>query len=618
MMFEIHKIFSIRLLDIMLAVVVSINLVLFALACQPLIEVCSGYSLSASSSEVQRQIANQTGYHQWQQDYLQEMQIKEESGLFGDADSAGVQELKHGISIYRQLDDVYPSVVFQGNAAMMLKWQLSFWLSVLLVMLASLYLFLQEKKDGMMLIIHSTPSCRQNCMHKITALFVYGVIAFLLCQISQAIAAGIMLGRPVLSQPIQGVDGFLTCPWHMQVGQYLFASVMYYILLLLLAAVFSGLIGYLSSSVFSFAGFAAVAAAIGWWLSKSSHLFLNRLSFLVFCDFSSFYNHTFLVFLPGIAVEEHIYAFIGAAIVTVLLLLVVEKCYVYHIGKVKCWRLPSVPAVFGSLRMMESRKLMRYSCGILMLMCCVGLEVWHFHSVQLYLGPSQYTYRHYSSLLNGTKSEQKEQMLREEKERLEGEAGKGVDVSASQIGLERAQKQYDSLSDDMPYVYQDGYVMWCSDEGMQYLFLSHAAGLICTVVAMCFYMAMDEDCGVLTLQRASGARNAITRHQMHAALFYGVVMGLLTSLPWFLKVSETYGFADLMAPVAAAMPGEFSFPRLQVVFLFVLQIVLSVGLYESVPFAAKIVCRHTHTIVGTLTICGVIYAAFGALLYLVV
>lgn len=641
---ELQKLWSQKLVFVICAVFVVINGFLYYRQCEPYVGIKDLYQTSytelkeetdalqtevdeiwtngtdyekaleleqviTDNTEALERMEYQSQYSEWITAYIAEMRLKISSGLFGDAESSSVKELNKGIEIYQNIENVSPSVTFQGTAEVFLDWQMPFYFALIIGFCSGLLLFFQERRDGTYILLRPSKGYKKLFFSKTLCCICTAVMAFAVFIVTETLISAAVLGLPELLEPIQGVYGYQTVPLAVSVLTYCVLVLGWQILLLICVTALLNLVLQTAGSHIKIAAALILLIALNVYLASSTNLWLDTISFITLADAASFFNHAYFLFAGSFLLSQNLFAF-----VYLILLILIGNTLAYFVYQKQSPFVENrkssgdhhlyIPKKLFSLELV---KLLVSSGGIVILVFLLGLECFRAREYSILLSAGEYAYRNYSEVLAGEKSDAKEEYLTAEAERLETARQNGEQEEINESALQRAQNKYEALDTDQVYVYESGYTAYFFYPGLDYSSLSVILGIYSAVIVFSRNTSMEYETDVNTLFIAYGKRDKILKIKHRQALIYAFLIALVTYIPWLVKIQLSYGFDNVFA--SASLLAEFSvLPSfIPIAAVFLAQFILYVLIYFSVVFVCELAAKKTKTLVSVLTLTSVIY-----------
>lgn len=615
---ELSKLIAQKVMPVMVLLFLVVNSFLFVMQNQDMKAIGNCYSMPRSElveagntdypmipgfevpvsyeSEALKRIEQAEQYQDWLKGYVGEMQIKISSGLFGNENSTSVKEMERAVSIYEKLEDIEVQPVNQITAEAVLSFPVPFLFALLACVSSAIMLFFQERADGMHALLKTMKGFRKLFVQKAGTVLFLTWFTFLLLVLTQWAIASVWLGVPHLFEPIQSVYGYHTVPFILNVLSYSLLCYGWQLLLLLAIVFFIVLI------VSSMDHYGTIALCIGivlvlsWSAGSSTLIWLDSLSIFTLYNAPYFFSHDFVLPFFGLLLPQHIFC----------LLLVVGIGSMCGYGAYHFYCQKSFGAKernhrwmnrlrFGkTLPSFERQRFWKHSAAALVLIAVAGIEIYHSLSFIQYSSAETMAYQRYSEVLSGEKSAGKEAWIAQEEERLMLAASSGNPETVNETGLMRAKNKNEMLSDDMPYVYEDGFHYWFDINAKEHRFLSAAIGIIASILVFSLYCAMEEETGMVMLEKAYGKQKDIRLYKIRNVVLYSLLCTTALFLPFVFRIHSILPFDNLFYPACSL--SEFSslpewFP---ILVIFMAQYVLLFVLLCSVFFSINFMKRYVH------------------------
>lgn len=556
-----------------------------------------GFEVPVSyESEALKRIEQAEQYQDWRKSYIGEMQLKISSGLFGEENSTSVKEMERAITIYEKLDGIEVQPVNQITAEAVLSFPVPFLFALLAGFSSAIILFFQERTDGMHALLKTMKGFRKLFVQKAGTVLFVTLFTFLVLIIAQWTIASVWLGVPHLFEPIQSVYGYHTVSFAINVLSYLLLCYGWQLLLLLAVVFFTVLV------VSSMDHYGTIALCIGtvivlsWLAGSSTMIWIDSLSFFTLYDAPYFYSHDFVLPLFGLLLPQHIFC----------LLYVIMICGIcgytaYHFYCVKSFGAKERNnglmnrLRFGkTLASFERQRFWKHSAAALVLVIATGIEIYRSLSFVYYPSAEMMSYQRYSEVLSGEKNAEKEAFLIQEEERLMEASSSGKPETVNETGFMRAKNQYVMSENDMPYVYLDGFSYWFSMTSKEYRFLSSVIEAIASILVFSLYCAMEEETGMIMLERAYGRQKDIRMYKIKNVVFFSLLLTTGLFIPFLFRIHSILPFDNLFHPACSL--SQFSSLPVWIPFLviFIVQYLLSAVLLCSVFFSISFMKRYAH------------------------
>lgn len=615
---ELSKLIAQKVIPVMVLLFLVVNSFVFIMQNQDMKAIGNCYSLPRSElveagntdypmipgfevpvsyeSEAWKRIEQAEQYQNWREGYVGEMQIKITSGLFGNENSTSVKEMERAVDIYEKLEDIEVQSVNQMTAEAVLSFPVPFLFALLAGFSSAIILFFQERTDGMHAMLKTMKGFHKLFVQKTCAVLFVTWFTFLLLVLTQWAVASVWLGVPHLFEPIQSVYGYHTVPFVMNVVSY---SLLCYVwqLLLLLAIVF-----FIVLIVCSLDQYGTIALSIGivlvlsWSAGSSTLVWIDSLSIFTLYNAPYFFSHDFVLPFFGLLFPQHIFC-----LAYVILIGCMCGYGAYHFYCQKSFGAKERNhgwmnrLRFGkTLVSFERQRFWKHSAAAFVLIAVAGIEIYHSLSFVQYSSAEMMAYQRYSEVLSGEKTAEKEAWIAQEEERLMLAASSGNPETVNETGLMRAKNKYEMLSDDMPYVYEDGFNYWFGMASKEHRFLSAVIGIIASVLVFSLYCAMEDETGMIMLEKAYGKQKDIRLCKIRNVVFYSLLCTTALFLPFVFRIHAILPFDNLFYP-ACSLSHFSSLPEwIPILVIFVMQYMLLFVLLCSVFISISFMKRYVH------------------------
>lgn len=621
---EFAKLFAQRILPILCIVLIVANGMFFFNHTLSYQKIRDAYKLSPTmvqkdffgniasddlyKSEAYERIRQTKTYATWLNSYILDMQMKVNSGLFGDENSVVIQELEMGIQTYQNLRHIHPRSLFQGGLEALFSYHLTVLFASLIGFATCFFLFFQEKKDGMHSYFLTTKKFYSLFYIKLFTCLLVTLFSFLIMTVLQWIIAFVFVGGIHLFEPIQGVYGMYTVPFAWNAGIYSLVCFLWQIGVLCMIVCGMIVLVNLFLSVLGVCFSIFVITLLQYFLKNASLIQFHSVSIFRLFDGVTVLNHAFRVPVFHFLVPQYVYMIVWIFVMSICSLFFGRKYYHHIFSHRTLLRKHHSFFISKSLFGMEWSKLWLHSSFLVVLCFVICFECLHLNHSKQFLSAYQYTYRNYSSVLEGEKSQTKDDFLLQEESRLSSMASENVSVQMD--AFYRAKEKYHLLHVNDVYVYDDGYQYWFR-YAMQYLIVSFGMLIISLIVVFSKYLTLDHECHVDVLVRMHGKENTVFRMQLLFASIVSVVFACIGYFPYFVYINRLYGFPSLLASAKYVGLGW----DVPLVLLFIFQFLVLSGLIFSVFFVVKWLHKYVSRYVHVLLVCLVIYVLVFTMLF---
>lgn len=264
---------------------------------------------------------------------------------------------------YEKLGNIVP-VMGENKGIVLLSGYIMGDILIMAVTLLIAALFTEERKKGLVTLVRSTENGRRLLSVQRTGIIIIaGFMSSLFVHLALFITAQIACGDMNVLRPIQSVPEFSLCPYSITILEYLIFSV----LLKALAAVVSGLILYLLSSIFESAVSIVICAfvIVGEYVLYGAILPTDRFSGLKFCNIAALLRtDIFFKEYCNLNIFENAVSFLSCAVVVIGIAFAALSvaCILFTSGYAS--ESTSLGAFFGRLGSALSRKLPAVPLGV--------------------------------------------------------------------------------------------------------------------------------------------------------------------------------------------------------------------------------------------------------------
>ena len=431
------------------------------------------------------------------------------------------------------------------------------------VCLAAVFLFLQERQEGMMPLLFSTRHGRRTTYR--AKLLLIGILGTLCGVFFAVVRIGVAGELGNLTRPIQSIPEFYASPYRISVGTMMVLSTVQRILASLVVGICMSLLCIVLDRGLAL-GLAAIITAVQilCWQTINQASWLQPLKYLsipaLFSDETLLGNAVFVNFF-GIPVN---YCVIYGVLIVgcgLLLTAVGSCCYVRSVRAI------SIPDMhkptkqkreIQSLFCLEMRKLLVYQKGAILLLLLMLLQPGFYSSFWSGITEEELRYLEQMRSIEGQFQEETHKALQSELESLQNEWIVAEDILVSQELMKRINTVNRALSvsnylvertEPVCYVYETGYEAMF---GAYRIGLRYQPALIALVLCLLLpsLFTVDRETGIEGLiQTTSGAGAAKTKRWAIAMLLSALVF-FICWVPEMLFIFRSF---DLPVPDAPAV-----------------------------------------------------------------
>ncbi len=496
-------------------------------------------------------------------------------GLVGDPGSAPYRGQERVAEIYGNLEGLIPENSFSGGVEVLTQWRVTELLLLLFGLVGGLFLLVQERRTGTLMLLRSTRHGRARLyLQKYAAMLALLILGAVVLYGTNLTLSAILLGLGNLNRPIQSVQGFLACPVPFTVLGFLITMYLEKLIWLwMCSSLFFLLCVRPSGAAVPMVVFAAVAG-LGVYMANSTNLWLRSLSPVAMADSAARYQRCLMLPLGNIPVAEQF--------------IVPLVCGVLGLGSFfgGLWLFCTgatvpVDAVstgrptlhHTSLLRFETYKVFLYGGGLVVLavMLLTQLLIYRGYSTQLSIYQERYT--HYARILEGPPTVEKEDFLEAENQRfvqLEEKIARfrqeiqdemvfqqvTAEYTAQLTWRETFQDvelQYRSLEAGQSFVPRLGYEYLFGRQGQRAALRSLALLFLVQALALSGVMAREEETGVGLFQNTFGVVRQVNRRKYLACGILTLLLATAAFLPEWLYVNRMFGLTQLGA-VSSSLP----------------------------------------------------------------
>lgn len=432
------------------------------------------------------------------------------------------------------------------------------------VCLAAVFLFLQERQEGMMPLMFSTRNGRRTTYR--SKLLLIGSLGMLCGVFFAVVRIGVAGELGNLTRPIQSIPEFYASPYRINVCAVLVLSAVQRILASLVVGICMSLLCIVLDRGLAL-GLAAIITAVQilCWQTINQASWLQPLKYLsipaLFSDETLLGNAVFVNFFWMPVNYRVIY---GVLIVGggLLLTAVGSCCYVRSVRAI------SIPdrnkptkqkREIQSLFCLEMRKLLVHQKGAMLLLLLVLLQPGFYSSFWSGITEEELRYLERMRSIEGQFQEETHEALQSERESLQNEWIVAEDILVSQELMKRINTVNRALSVSNYLAERTGPVCYVYETGYEAMFGAHRIGLryqpslialvLCLLLPSLF--TVDRETGIEGLiQTTSGAGAAKTKRWAIAMMLSAVVF-LICWVPESLFVFRSFDLPRLDAPAVS-------------------------------------------------------------------
>ena len=601
---------------------------------------------------VMKRIEDLMGYEA----YLSQIDAQAEqmmsSALFGRPGTFSYRNISRTPSAYADLKDLELSAEIPDGITTFTEQPVTDAMILLAIGILVLQLALAERESGLFSLIKSKKLGRADTiLAKFVALFfcAVGIVtAFYLVNLGMASAE---LGLGDWNRAIQSVEGYLSSPFKITVGQYIvlffiakigtafsIACAFFLICILCRNTILSCVMGVL---VFGMEGLLWRTIDIHSWMSL-----LKQLNIAALLDtpgyFSDYVNLNLFGFPVNIMVAGILTGALAVAVGITASAVIFSRessSGALHI----CWtrqrKKPNTPCRihFGLLRY-EAYKLLVLNKGILILVLYFAIQTVAFCETNYHIDAETFYYQNYSSKVSGPLSEKSEAFLWEEQERFEavevkqqelmeqyenGEISSGylqyamsaIEIDWAQLSAyQRTAEQYQQLkfmqAEEIPVYYMDQ-TPWTILFGDASVPQTAVNWMKLTVVLIFLFASCEAiehtSCMEELLSVSFRGRGAVTGRKALLGTVIACIVTLLTFVPPALAVFRTYGTGDLSAPGRSILEITWPPAGCSALGVLILQLILRILLAIGCFFIILLLSRKTKSTILTILLSAAIF-----------
>ena len=537
------------------------------------------------------------GYHAWLMGYIQEMNMKLEMGMFTPRQE---REVVHGIKLYEKLESIEPGTVFQGTAETLLSFSLPMIFTVIIMIIGSMFLFQQDKRDRMDILFRTMPRWKKTAVHKTAAILTAGMALFMTMLGIEVVLGTMMLGPMELKAPIQSVYGLHICPFSLSVGGYLGVCLGWQILMIFVMGIGIAAIMH-RLNLFPCVVVLGGLLVLSMLMASSTDIRIDTFSLITMLNGPNLFSHDFMLFFGPVMVPQVMVMLIGCSFLIIGALYILRKDMPLPTNRKKYrshkqFRFPK------TLQGMEDIKLAWHSGAIGIILILSVLVVAYCGTYRVYPAPAEYLYRQYSIVLEGSPSPEKDAFIVKEQEKL----AKDPDENMKTGVLLRARMQYEAVPEDGQYVYETGYTSYFSNQVKRYRKNCLFMGTLAVLFIFAWNSGMEQENAVDVLAKAYRAKHKIGKVKLRNAVVVSVLVAIITTLPMLWQVHHEYGFRLLTAS-ATSVALFHDVPKFVPLWgILLLPLLFSVLVYMTVWKVSEVAAVWTKKTMYTMAVAGMI------------
>lgn len=523
----------------------------------------SDYHLLGEVLERKNTIA---AYPEYLDSLIDETMIRLDSGIFGDEDSFENRNMRKAAAVYERLKGTKTDDTFHGTAELFNSWQISDLFAVMLSVSFAMMIMGEDDRKGMRILLNTLKKGKNDLYkHKASAVLFVVILSAVLIYGPNYIISVLYAGTGNMKASVQSVYGMQAFPYRLSVGQYLCLWFLWKIIVLF--AISSLMI--LISTLFKKTLMAVIAAlsvtAVSFTAGLSSSLSATLFSVEELLNLYALTNGYICLNIFSHPVPRWICA--AALCMLLSLLSLYFGGQVFINSEIVESELPAgllrYNVLTHSLFRNEGIKICFFQNGILVLLLLAfftgGLALSYSYLFSQY----EASYHSASLVLDGTKSEEKEQYIREKREEYDdlnerlaeliqsgSESAQMIVQSIeqqlqAQIGFEKAATQYESLPENGVFIYSTGYEELFGREGVRRDLFNMAAGILAVCLIFAGIHSKEYETNVISLMRAYGKENEIQRYKLRYMIVICLMITLIVSLPQYIRTAVTYSLPYL-------------------------------------------------------------------------
>lgn len=512
-------------------------------------------------------------------DYIRQIQAEAQArmrfGMAGEPGSAAYRGQERIVEIYGKLEGLTPESSFSGGVEVLSDWRVTDLLLLLFGLVGSLFLLVQERKSGTLMLLRTTRYGKLHLyLRKYAAMVCLLVLGALVLYGTNVTLSAVVLGLGNLNRPIQAVFGFSACPVPFTVQGFLITMYWEKLLWLWMCSSLFFLLCVRPSGPALPIVVLAAAAGLGVVMADSSNLWLRCLSPTAMADSTARYQRCLLLPLGNLPVAEQLVcplvcgalALIGFA--GGLLLFCTGKTV--PVDRVNTGR-PILPHT--NLLRFETYKVFLHGGGLAVLLVLILTQLLIYRGYPTTRSLYQEQYDHYAQVLAGAPTPEKDAYLESETERfaqLEEKIARFREEIQDEMVFQQVtaeytaqlrwqdvfldvQAQYMGLEAGQSFVPRLGYEYLFGVKGQRAALRSLVLLFLALSLLFSGVMAREEETGVEIFQKTTGAVKRVNRRKYLCCGALTAVCAAAAFLPEWLYAGRMFGLTQLGA-VSSSLP----------------------------------------------------------------
>ena len=370
------------------------------------------------STTIER-IAEAKEYSDHLSNILAELQVKINSGLFGNTESYSVKAFRAVMHQYEKLKNINIPISFSGAIEILSGWEVSDILIFLFCCTAALLLTTSERKNGSLGLLYSTENGRSKLyIQKYFATEVIYALTFLLMHGCNISLTCITLGYGDIMRPIQSVYGFSDCPFGFTVFGYF---VFYYLIKFLWGLSVSTLFFAFCSATHNFILpiFSIGSIFLFSYACEFSHvLYFHFLNLIHLAKTEDLFKSCIMLNFGGRPISHLIVLFFELALISLLSFTfgMIHFCSKQMANKTRGKRNahPFSALRHTNLFIHEGTKIYIHNHALIIIVTFVILQVCVYREFTVTLNETEVEYKRYSDILTGLPNKEKKHYLESE------------------------------------------------------------------------------------------------------------------------------------------------------------------------------------------------------------
>lgn len=531
------------------------------------------YEENALVIDALERIAEAGKYGDTLNDIIAELNVKVNSGLFGNIGSYSVKAFQAVLRYYEKLQGLDVPVTFSGSVEALSGWSVSDILIQLFCCTAALLLMTSERANSSLSLLYTTKHGRAKLFtQKYMALEGIFAITFLLMHGGNLAVTGLTLGFGDITRPIQAIYGFSECPFPFTVlGYFVFFYSIKFLWGICISTLFFALCSVTDKYIVPIMAMGTVLL-ISYACEVSGNLHLYCLNLIHLANTASLFQDCIMLNIAGQPISHFDVLFFELGLISLItfglgIWIFCKKQVVSRARARKNGRGLSIyrhTNLFGH----EGIKILFYNRALLFLAAFALLQLCIYQNYTISLNETEQEYRRYSAVLSGAPSEEKDIFISEETVYFEDlekqmvwleEQFSDNDAVLSLVtrdieqellrkeGFSQAKNQYDSLQNGMSYVYRAGYQRMTNTQGTKDDIRNTALFIFFLLLILSDTFSFEDETGVCTIHNTLGVYSKVMVRKWLHIICILFLMWIIAYLPQYIVINQRLGLNELGA-----------------------------------------------------------------------